>query len=184
MVFTLIPLAQADWVSAADPDLQIVPGKRIGKVHLDDRREAVQAILGKPFHSRWDEHRELRTDIWRTPDKERTNGFHYLFVIYEKDRVSAIHVTSPKYQTDRRLSMESSYECVFQAYGLGKQHSYAIFSNSHLRLDYESMHDGITFTFASDETGPMVRIAVFHFNKSKLVGYSDGDDWYWDPSTN
>jgi hypothetical protein len=152
----------------------VIPGKCVAKICLDDNRASVQKLLGRSDTSKnLGAGREV--DVWK--NKHRASG-NSLMVLYEENRVSEIHFTSKSFVTSEGVSVDSSFSEIKRVFPDGVEDEYAIFETGHNRADWIVKGSGITFTFAGDFEGPVVRIVVHKKNATKLFGYSD-QPWYW-----
>lgn len=157
---------------AIEPGNLISPGGCVGKICLEASRAAVQHTLGKPAFSEENPNKYL-ADVWKSKKGE------LLIVLYVKNKVTDIHLTSASFATNDGVSTSSNFNEVKASFPMGHEDEYAIFETGHNRTDWAVPSQGITFTFSGDLAGPMVRIAVYKRNATKTVGYSQGELWYW-----
>lgn len=157
----------------------IRPGACVGQVCIGQSRDEVRQILGKPsviFPLR-PSRLGHDVDLWMGSSNR---GSHFLFVAYSKGAVLEIHASSPRFQTEERLSTACSFQDVEHFYSQGKGDEYSLLSNGKNRFDWTEKDQGITFSFAGDRSGPMLLIVIHKPGRRKTIGYSK-DDWYWYP---
>lgn len=159
-------------------NLIISPGKCIGTLCIGDSKKYVRNKLGRPIV-----HKELNpqfsVDLWESEKNMR----QYLFVVFDNDKIIEIHTSENKYKTTSNISLESNYSDVKKSFPHGIEDEFGLFESDRNRVDWVDTSKGITFSFADDSSGPMVRIIVHKRSATKLIGYSVGDDWYWYPIT-
>lgn len=171
----MVVLWAAQACAFGQSDNAVVPGRCVGRVCLGDTRSNVGRVLaGTKTTLR---KKEMVVDVWSSGDCEK-----FLFVSYLSNRVAEIHWNSSAYKTSSGISSASTFQEVRAAFPEGKESEYAIFESGKNRVDWDVPERGIVFSIAGDEEGPIVRIAIYRPNSSKLIGYSDGDSWYWSPS--
>jgi len=167
-LFMLLPLE----ARAVGRGSLISPGECVGKICLEASRNAVQHILGNPAFSKESPNKYL-ADVWKSRQGQ------LLIVVYVKNKVTDIHLTSASFSTGHGVSTSSSFDDIKRNFPMGHEDEYAIFENGHNRTDWIVPSQGITFTFSGDLTGPVLRIAVHKKNSIKTVGYSQAESWYW-----
>lgn len=159
--------------SCAAATSAISPGRCVGKICLGDSRSLAKSVLGEPSYTHVIS-KISYSDIWASKG-------NYLFLIFDKDRLTDIHVTSSKFIVACGVSSKSDFSEVKACFPNGVESDYVIFGSGKNRVDWVDINNGITFTFAGDQSGPIVRIAIHRPGVSKRVGYSEGDEWYWYP---
>jgi len=157
----------------------IQPGKCIGKICIGQTRKDVTSVFGAPLITRTLKNSSAdEADIWIGSEK---GGRQFLFVVYAKGSVVEVHASSSAFQTKSGISTACGFSDVKAGYPKGTESEYTLLFNGKNRYDWVVKELGITFSFAGDESGPMLVLAVYVPGQEKVVGYSD-DEWYWYPS--
>lgn len=163
-------------LGATGADL-ISPGRCIGQICLDSTKSAVRSKMGSPTSSEAISKRH-EADVWIS---KRNSKPQYLFVIYERNKVVDVHVTSNSFKTKEGISTSSNFSEIRNSFPNGRENEYVVFSSGQNRVDWTVKDEGITFTFSGDTEGPVIRISIHRKGKHKATGYSEGDEWYWYP---